>query len=99
MARFDVFRSADGNGYLLDCQANVLSDLNTRFCIPLQNPDVAPVAGRRLNPEFEVEGKPVRMVTQFAAAVPVRELGPRIANLDAHHATIRNALDMLLTGY
>jgi toxin CcdB len=98
MARFDVYLSRDG-GYLLDCQANVLSDLNTRFCIPLQPFEVAPLAGRRLNPEFKVEGTMLRMVTQFAASVPVRELGPPVANLNDQHAVIMNAIDMLTTGY
>lgn len=98
MARFDVYLDREG-GYLLDCQANVLSDLNTRFCVPLQPPDVAPLAGRRLNPEFMIENVRLRMVTQFAAAVPVRELGQCVTNLDAQHSEIMNAIDMLTTGY
>jgi toxin CcdB len=98
MARFDVYLSREGD-YLLDCQADVLSDLNTRFCIPLQPLGVAPLAGRRLNPEFDVDGTALRMVTQFAASVPLRELGSRIANLEGEHPAIMNAIDMLTTGY
>lgn len=98
MARFDVHRSRDGD-YLLDCQANVLNDLNTRFCIPLQPLDVAPLAGRRLNPEFKVQDQTLRMITQFAASVPVQELGPCVASLSDEHTTIMNAIDMLTTGY
>ena len=99
MARFDVFESgADGN-YLLDCQSDLLSDLNTRFCIPLMPPDEAPLAGKKLNPEFAIRGKPVRMVTQFAAAVSVRELGATVVNLSDQHTVIMNAIDMLTTGY
>ena len=99
MARFDVFRSKVGGGYLLDCQADVLEHLNTRFCIPLMPPEEAPLAGERLNPEFLVAGEHVRMVTQFAAAVPVRELGPLVDNLVGEHSAIINAVDMLTTGY
>lgn len=99
MARFDVFENRSGSGYLLDCQADVLSHLNTRFCIPLMPPDAAPLAGERLNPEFNIDGAPVRMVTQFAAAVPVRELGRYADNLADRHPTIMNAIDMLTTGY
>jgi toxin CcdB len=98
MARFDVYLGREGD-YLLDCQANVLSDLNTRFCIPLQPLEMAPLAGRRLNPEFDIEGTALRMVTQFAASVPVRELGAQVANLSDQHSTIMNAIDMLTTGY
>ena len=39
------------------------------------------------------------MVTQLAAAVPLRELGKPVESLAAEHAAIMNALDMLLTGY
>jgi len=99
MARFDVFRSRAGGGYLLDCQADILKHLNTRFCVPLMPPDEAPIAGARLNPEFRVAGHQVRMVTQFAAAVPVRELGAALDNLSDQHSAIVNALDMLNTGY
>ena len=98
MARFDVFKSKTG-GYLLDCQADILRHLNTRFCVPLMPQDEAPIAGERLNPEFHVAGQQVRMVTQFAAAVPVRELGANVDNLAEQHVTIVNALDMLTTGY
>ena len=99
MARFDVFRPKTGGGYLLDCQADILRHLNTRFCVPLMPPEEAPIAGERLNPEFRVAGEQVRMVTQFAGAVPVRELGKVVDNLTEEHSTIVNALDMLTTGY
>lgn len=99
MARFDVFETGSAGSYLLDCQADVLKDLNTRFCIPLIPPDAAPIAGKRLNPEFQISGKTVRMVTQFAAAVPIRELGASIDNLADQHTVIMNAIDMLTTGY
>jgi toxin CcdB len=98
MARFDVFETETG-GYFLDCQANTLWQLNTRFCVPLMAPEEAPIAAAQLNPEFDVQGRRLRMVTQFAGAVYVRELGPCIVNLETEHAAIMNALDMLLTGY
>lgn len=98
MARFDVFENGPGGGYFLDCQSDLLKDLNTRFCIPLMSPDEAPLAGKQLNPEFEVRGQTVRMVTQFAGAVPVRELGASIDNLTDQHTVIMNAIDMLTTG-
>jgi toxin CcdB len=62
MARFDVYLSREGD-YLLDCQADVLSNLNTRFRIPLQPPAVAPLAGPRLIPEFDVDGTALCMLT------------------------------------
>ena len=99
MAKFDVYRLRDGNGYLLDCQADLLSGLNTRFVVPLLPVDEAPAAAARLNPIFEIQGTSCVMVTQFAAAVPVSELKVRITSLGEHGFTIGNALDMLISGY
>lgn len=96
MARFDVHR---GEGvYLLNCQADVLDYLDTRFVVPLVPASGTPRADR-LNPVFTVEDGPVVMATQLAAAVPTRELGRRLASLVDEHARILNALDMLISGY
>ena len=98
MARFDVYRLADGS-YALDCQADTLSYLNTRFAVALWPPDEAPVAATRLNPTFEIEGQPVIMVTQFAAALPISELRERVTSLSAEHFKIIGALDFLTGGF
>jgi toxin CcdB len=99
MARFDVYRQPGGPGYLLDCQADILSILNTRFVVPLLPPEEAPRAGERLNPAFRIAGKRVVMYTQFAASVPVGDLGKPVDSLSNEHRPIMNALDMLMTGY
>jgi toxin CcdB len=99
MARFDVYRQHEGGGFLLDCQADILSILNTRFVVPLLSPDEAPLAGARLNPSFTIENETVVMYTQFAASVPMKELGDHVCSLSNKHIEITNALDMLLTGY
>jgi toxin CcdB len=99
MARLDVHRQPDGT-LVLDCQADILSGLNTRLVVPLLPPEDAPgVAADRLNPTFEIGSDTVVMFTQFASAIPVRELGAPVASLAEEHSTIMNALDMLLTGY
>ena len=96
MARFDVHRRLDGPGYLLDLQANILRDLNTRFVAPLLPPADAPRPAARLNPVFTVEGQPHIMVTQFAGAVPVSELGPCVGNLITEDTAVIAALDLLI---
>ena len=98
MARFDVYRNDGGVGYLLDCQTDLLSDLNTRFVAPLLPEAAAPRPAGRLNPVFEVQGVDHIMVTQFAAAIEVRELGPKIGSLAEHDREIGNALDLLIGG-
>ncbi|WP_281984979.1 CcdB family protein [Thalassorhabdomicrobium marinisediminis] len=99
MARFDVFPNPEGTGYLLDVQSDLLDGLNTRVVAPLMPRTHAPEPARRLNPEFEVEGTAVVMVTQFIAAVPAAILGQPVARLDTASDTITNALDMLTQGF
>lgn len=98
MPRFDVHRQADGT-LLLDCQADILDGLNTRFVVPLLPPDRAPRAADRLNPTFLVQDQTVVMYTQFAASLAARELGEPICSLADEGTTILNALDMLISGY
>jgi len=99
MAKFDVYRRREAPGYLLDCQADLLDMLNTRLVVPLLPPEDAPKPATRLNPVFEVEGRAVVMVTQFASAVTVRELGENVGSLLGEQDAIGLALDMLVSGF
>lgn len=99
MAKFDVFANARGAGYLLDCQADLLRDLNTRLVVPLMPLEAAPTPASRLNPIFEIDDASYVMVTQFAASVPLNELTQFVTSLRAENITIGNAIDMLLSGY
>jgi toxin CcdB len=99
MAKFDVYRMSDSGGYLLDCQADLLSQLSTRLVVPLLPADAAPKPAARLNPVFEIEGQAHVMVTQFAAAVPVSELRMKVASLIEQDIIVGNALDMLICGF
>lgn len=98
-ARFDVYARRGEGGFLLDCQADLLSDLNTRFVVPLLSEADAPRPATRLNPIFEIGGTRTVMVTQYASAIPVRELGELVASLAAREHEIVNALDMLIVGF
>lgn len=98
MAQFDVYSGLAGSGLLLDCQADLLSHLNTRLVAPLLPVDQAPKPAGRLNPSFDIRGEAYVMVTQYAAAIGLRELGPRVASLTNNGREIMNALDVLLTG-
>ena len=98
MARFDVYPGARGRGYLLDCQADLLSDLETRVVVPLLPASGIPQASR-LNPVFDVEGDTVVMGTQLIFAMPVERLSARVASLAKEHLVVMNALDMLFSGY
>lgn len=99
MPRFDVYRNPNEAGYLLDVQADLLSQLSTTVVVPLYPMAVAPTPADRLNPGFEVEEKSVSMVTQFMAAVPRSELRHRVANLDREATAILGAIDFLHQGW
>ncbi|MGX7875410.1 CcdB family protein [Mesorhizobium sp. ORM6] len=99
MARYDFYRNADGDGYLLDVQSDLLGGLSTRVVIPLMPSQIAPVPGRRLNPTFAINGKDHVMVTQFISAFTASELSDAEGNLSKHHDDIVAALDMLFHGF
>jgi toxin CcdB len=99
MARFDVYRLHSGDGLVLDCQADLLSHLQTRFVVPLMTPDQGPERAVLLNPLFDVEGLAVAMYTQYAGTMPKSELGSMITSLRDHNMEIQTALDILMAGY
>lgn len=99
MARYDLYRNAEGYGYLLDVQSDLLEGLGTRVVVPLMPPNIAPVPGRRLNPTFAIDGKDHVMVTQFISALTATELADAEGNLSKHHDDIVAALDMLFQGF
>lgn len=96
MARNDVRQL--GDGLVLDVQADLLDNLNTRVVIPLLPRDSAPLPARGLNPVFEIGARDYVLATQFLSAVALSELGPAIGSLDAHHVEVTRALDLLLQG-
>jgi toxin CcdB len=97
MAQFDVLRLKSGD-WVIDCQTDLLDGISTRFVVPLALPEDAPPVRPRLNPIFDVAGERRVMVTQFAGAIALPELAGKITSLSAEEYTIRNALDMLLSG-
>jgi toxin CcdB len=99
MAQFDIYRNRVEPGYLLDCQADMLSGLSTRLVVPLLPPEYAPLASRRLNPTLRIAGEDFIMMTHFAAAVQKRSLGEVVGSMASDYITVMNAFDVLLTGY
>lgn len=98
MARFDVHRTRTGR-LVLDCQSDLLRHLQSRFVVPLLAPTDLPTPARRLNPVFVIDGSQWVMATQFAAAVPARELVERVASLQDEEYAITTALDTLTSGW
>jgi toxin CcdB len=99
MARFDVFRNPAGAGYLVDVQANLLSQLTTVVVVPLLPLASAPQQAARLNPTLVVGGEACSLLTQFIAAVPKSELKELVARLEEQGQTVLDAIDFLHQGW
>jgi len=99
MARYDLYASPSGEGYLLDLQSDLLQPLGTRVVAPLFRDDKAPPPSARLNPLFEIAGQRYVMMTQMLAAVPQTELGRTQGNLAEQSDKVTQALDMLFQGF
>jgi len=98
MAQFDVHRLNSGEALVLDCQSDLLDQLNTRFVVPLIPRGQAPAAAHRLNPVFTIAGQEVLMATQFAAAVLSQELSEPVISLRERSFEIVGAQDVLISG-
>ena len=99
MARFDVYAFSDRAGLLLDVQADLLDELNSRIVVPLLELSDAPKPAKRLNPLFEIEGKPYVMATQFLASISRTQLKKPKLNLSNYSDKITDALDMVFQGF
>ena len=97
MSRFDVYRM--GDGFALDCQADIHRQLSTRFVVPMRLASEDYPTKRGLNPAFTLNGLELVMITEFASTVFVSELGERIGSLDPYHSDIIQALDLLISGF
>lgn len=101
MARFDVYEfKGKGAKLVLDVQANLFADLETRVVIPLlpyqsNQRQYLP----RLKPILKISGKKYVLITTDIAAIHLSKLGKLRANADAHRHDITDAIDFLMQGF
>ena len=98
MARYSVYRLRSGTR-VVDCQADLLAHLKSRFVVPLLHPDQLPEAIVRLNPLLEFKSERLLLATHLAVSIPVREIAKELGSLADQEFVISNALDMLLSGF
>lgn len=96
--QFDVHELVQGGGLVVDCQADLLADLDTRLVVPLVSAVDAPETDVRLRPRFSIGGERLVMVTPLAAAIPKRALGRVVGTLTHDSHRVIGAIDVLLTG-
>jgi toxin CcdB len=97
MARFDLHRARDG--YLLDVQSNLITNVGTRLVVPMFPTGSVPRVLTKLHPVFEIDGEPHLMATHLMGAVPAPDLGPVVGSLDRHYDRIVAAIDMIFLGF
>ena len=103
MAALDIHanpepRTRGAMPYVIELQANLLSDLNIRLVAPLAPARIYPSAISRLNPVIDIKGEPHVLLTQQMAALPKRLLAAPVVNAQARRYDIVAAVDFLVTG-
>ncbi|MES0885305.1 CcdB family protein [Roseibium sp. SCP14] len=98
MARNHLHWLEPGHVLVMDVQAGLLENLNTRVVVPLLPKSEAPAPAKFLNPVFTFEGEALVMATQFLSAVSAAQLSDPIGSLDEHYSEITRALDVLFQG-
>ena len=99
MARFHAYRLRPSGALVLDLQADLLSDLQTRNVAPLLLPEQLSRLIARLNPKFEIGGRTYVMATQFMGVVALNEIGETEADLTGQASAITVATDFLFQGF
>lgn len=105
MPQFAVYRnenpaSSEEFPFLVDVQADLLDELDTRVVIPLGK--AAELSGfpmRYLIPVVAFDGEPYALLTPQLAGISRCELGPPAGSLADQERAILTAIDFLLRGF
>ena len=105
MPQFAVYRNENSGSsaqfpFLVDVQAEVLEELDTRVVIPLGK--AAELAGfpmRYLIPVIAFQGEPYLLLTPQLGGIARCELGPQAGSLADQERVISAALEFLLRGF
>jgi len=101
MARFDVYKfSSSSVSLVLDVQADLLYDLNTRVVVPLL-PETKARKEKlpRLKPVIEIAGKDYVLMSTDIGTVRTADLGECVENVEPERDKIVGAIDFLLQGF
>ena len=98
MAQFDLYRLAGAEGLIVDCQSDLLSDLPTRFVIPLVADMSAALGPPRLNPVLAIDHVHYVLLAHLPAALPRGLFREPVGSAEEHRLAIQTAIDVLLAG-
>ncbi|BDW87888.1 CcdB family protein [Thalassospira tepidiphila] len=96
MAKGDICRFEDG--YIVDVQSDLLSDLQTRVVVPLKPIADYTMPADRLNPVIQINGDEWVLLPQFIATVGLAEIGEKVGEFEDSFV-LTNALDMVFHGF
>lgn len=104
MPQFAVYKNKNPKSkgafpYLVDIQADLLSNLQTRVVAPLTKLTALrkkPI--KDLTPIVQIDGSQYLVLIPQLAGIPLSELGQPVANLSAHREVFVEAIDFLITG-
>lgn len=102
MAQFTLYRNANRQTqgrypFLLDIQSDFLNELKSRLVVPvIQLAEQKAIT--RLNPIFQWEQQQFLLVVQEMAAIPAKNLGAKVTELETLRSEILAAVDLLITG-
>ena len=102
MARFDVYALKRGEvPYVLEVQADLLSDLASVVVIPLVPADAARAETmRKLKPIITIKGQDFCLMTTDIGTLRRASLGKPVVNVEEQYrAVIVDALDFLFQGF
>ncbi|MDA3949495.1 MAG: CcdB family protein [Spirochaeta sp.] len=105
MAQFEIYlngdeRTRERTPYLLDMQADLLSDLATRIVAPLRpGTEKEQWVVSRMHPVLRVGEEPFVAVVSEMAAVPASILGGRVGDARERRTELIAAVDLLITGF
>lgn len=105
MAQFDIYRNENPATrsrypYVLDIQAELLSELPTRLVVPLRDgTGTEPWIVSRLHPVLKLGDNTLIAVFSEMAAVPASILGNKVGDARVQRADLIAAMDLLVTGF
>src|SRR5688500_18468276 len=104
MAQFMVYKNKNPRSkttypLLVDAQADLLNELQTRLVRPLTKaPAVTKQPIARLTPPIDIDGERFLLMTPQLAGIARSELGAAVGSVADQRSAIIAALDLLITG-
>jgi len=104
MAQYHIYENLNSSSksvypYLVDVQATILNDLETRIVIPLAIKDkFGNGIVKNLNPIIKIHKKDYVLITQQMAGISNKQIGSSICDCLSSRQEILSAIDFLITG-